>query len=97
MVRCRSMAMLDSIITMKESAVSFLTPETKQQSKQWTNKGQPGLIKAEIHANRNKQLILAFFDNEGLMYMIYVPRGKTVNANYIVEALSRFLVFFKRK
>jgi hypothetical protein len=31
MVRCRSMAMLDSFIMMNESAVSFHTPEIKQQ------------------------------------------------------------------
>jgi hypothetical protein len=31
------MAMLDSIVTMDESAVSFHTLETKQ----WTKKGQP--------------------------------------------------------
>jgi hypothetical protein len=36
-------------------------------------------------------MVLAFFDNEGLISTNYVPRGKTVNANYIVEALSRFL------
>jgi hypothetical protein len=29
--------------------------------------------------------------------MNYVPRGKTVNANYIVEALGRFLMIFKKK
>jgi hypothetical protein len=34
MVRSRSMAMLDSIITMDESAVSFHMPESKMQSKQ---------------------------------------------------------------
>jgi hypothetical protein len=45
-VRRRSMAILDSIATMEESAVSFRTPQTKMQSKQWTKKGQPGFIKA---------------------------------------------------
>jgi histone-lysine N-methyltransferase SETMAR len=30
---------------MDESAVSFHTPETKQQSKQWVKKGQPGPLK----------------------------------------------------
>ncbi len=30
-------------------------------------------------------LMLAFFDSKGLIYMNYVPRGTTVNAKYIVE------------
>ncbi len=46
MVRHCSMAILDSIGTMEESVVSFRTPQTKMQSKQWTKKDQPGLIKA---------------------------------------------------
>jgi hypothetical protein len=42
-------------------------------------------------------MVLALFGNEGLIYTNYVPRGKTVNANYIVEALNRFLAVFKKK
>jgi histone-lysine N-methyltransferase SETMAR len=42
-------------------------------------------------------MVLAFFNNEGLIYTNYVPKGQTVNANYIVEALSRFLAVFKKK
>jgi hypothetical protein len=62
-----------------------------------TKKAQPGPIKAKVHANRSKQMVLAFFDNKGLIYTNYVPRGKTVNANYLVEALSRFSAVFKKK
>jgi hypothetical protein len=75
MVCGRSMAMLDSIVTMEESAVSFHTPESKMQSKQWTKKGQPGPIKAKVHATRSKQFVLAIFNNEGLIYTNYVPKG----------------------
>jgi hypothetical protein len=32
-------------------------------------------------------MALAFFDAKGLIYTNFVPRGKTVNAAYIVEAL----------
>jgi histone-lysine N-methyltransferase SETMAR len=70
--------------------VSFHTPETKQQSKQWLKKVEPGPIKAEFHATRAKQMVLAFFDAKGLIYTNYVPRGTTVNARYIVEALGSF-------
>jgi hypothetical protein len=97
MVRSRSMAMQDSRVTMDKSAVSFYTPESKMQSNQWTKRGKPGPIKAKVHATRSKQMVLAFFDNEGLIYTNYVPKGQTVNANYIVEALSKFLATFKKK
>jgi hypothetical protein len=74
LLRRNSMAMLDWIATMDESAVSFHTPETKQQSKQWLVKGQPGPIKAKVHASRSKQMDLAFFDSEGLIYTNFIPR-----------------------
>ncbi len=86
--------MLDSIVMMDESAVSFHMPEAKMQSKQWTKKGKSGPIKAEVHATRSKQMVLAFFDNKGLIHTNYVPKGQTVNTNYIVEALSKFLATF---
>jgi hypothetical protein len=91
------MSLLDNIVTMDESAVSFHTPETKQQSMQWLPKDQPGPVKAKVHATRTKQMFLAFFDSKGLIYTNYMPRGTTVNANYIVEALGTFLKILRKK
>jgi hypothetical protein len=42
-------------------------------------------------------MVLAFFDSKGLIYTNYVPRGTTVNATYIVEALGNFMKIFKKK
>jgi histone-lysine N-methyltransferase SETMAR len=96
MIRRRSKAMLENIVTMDESAVSFHTPETKQQSKQWLKKGEPGPIKAKVHATRAKQMVLTFFDAKGLIYTNYVPKA-TVNVKYIVEALGTFLKVLRKK
>ena len=97
LVRRHSAAVLNNIVTVDESAVSFHTPETKKQSKQWTKKGQPGPLKAKVHASRSKQMVLVFFDAKGVIYTNYVPRGETVNADYIKKALARFLVVFRQK
>jgi hypothetical protein len=80
-----------------DAGFSFHTPEMKKQSKQWTKKDQSGPPKPKVYETRSKQTVLAFFDNEGLIYTNYVPRGKMVNVDYIVEALSRFLAVFKKK
>jgi histone-lysine N-methyltransferase SETMAR len=93
----RSLAVLDNIVTMDESAVSFQTPETKRQSRQWVKKGQPGPIKARVHASRTKQMVLVFFDAKGVIYTNYAPKGETINASYIRSAASRFLKVFKEK
>jgi histone-lysine N-methyltransferase SETMAR len=96
-VHRRSMAMLDCIVTMDEAMVSYHTSETKKQSKQWIEKGQPGPIKARVHASRTKQMLLVFFDNKGLNYTNIVPRGSMVNANYILKALGTFMKHLKKK
>jgi histone-lysine N-methyltransferase SETMAR len=38
-----------------------------------------------------------FFDSQGVIYNDYVPKGKTVNSEYIITALGRFLKTFKQK
>jgi hypothetical protein len=83
-----SLAALNNIVTMDESAMSFLTPEMKRQSKQWVKKGQS--LKAKVHASRTKQMVLIFFDAKGIICMNFVPKGKTVNASYIGTVLAKF-------
>jgi len=98
LLRWRSAALLQNIITTDESSILFHTPQTKRQSKQWTKKGQPGSIKAKVHASRTKQMVLVFFDAASvIIFMNYVPRGETVNVEYIKKALARFLVIFRQK
>ncbi len=55
---CRCwLAILSNIVTMDKSAMSFLTPETKQQYRQWLPKGQPGPVKAKVHVTRTKRMV----------------------------------------
>jgi hypothetical protein len=59
--------------------------------------GQPGPIKANIHAVRAKQEGVIFFDAKGIIYTHYFSRGKTNNAKDIKKALARSLVVFQKK
>jgi hypothetical protein len=45
-VHCQFKSMLDCIVTMEETVVSYHTPETKKQSKQWIPTDQPGPLDA---------------------------------------------------
>jgi hypothetical protein len=94
-VHRHSLAMLDSIVTMDKTMVCYHTPQSKKQSQQWIQKGQPGPIKAKVQASRTKQMLLAFFDSKGLICMHIVPRGSTVNAAYMV--LDVFMRHFRKK
>jgi hypothetical protein len=75
MIRRHSKAMLENIVMMDKLAVSFRTPEKKQQSKQWLKKGEPGPIKAIVHVTRAKQMVLTFFDAKGLISPTTCPGG----------------------
>ncbi len=41
----------------------YFTTVTKQQSKQWLEKGNPGPIQDKVITTRKKQMILAVFDS----------------------------------
>jgi hypothetical protein len=45
----------------------------------------------------DKTGVLAFFDNKGKVYTNYVPRGMTVNEDYIVGALKKCLKALHQK
>jgi hypothetical protein len=50
-----------------------------------------------VHASQKKQMLLAFFDSKCLIYTHIVPRSASINANYIIKALGKFLVHLKKK
>ena len=59
-------------------------------------KGQPGLIKAQVQASRTKQKVFVFFNNKGVKYTNYLLRNKIYNAIYILGSLTMFLKHFKK-
>lgn len=86
-----------NIITMDESAVALHTPETKQRSKQWLPKGTPGPLKAKVQASRDKVMILAFFDCEGMIYTRIAEKGAKINSDYMIETVRLFLRRLRQK
>ncbi len=96
-VHRRSKAMLDAIVTMDQTMVSYHTPKTKKQGKQWIPRGQPGSLKARVHASLTKQMVVAFFDLRSMIYTHIIPRGTSINTDYTIKVLGTFLEHFKKK
>ena len=86
-----------AIVTMDETMVSFLTPLTKNQSKEWRPKGTPAPTKAKDLKTRKKQMVLTFFDVDGIVYTKYAPVGVKINTAYIVDVLGSFLKAMRNK
>jgi hypothetical protein len=40
---------------------------------------------------------LAFLNSKGLIYAHTMPRGTTISTNFTVKALSKFLVYLRRR
>ncbi len=79
---------------MDASKVSFHTPATKPLSKRWLEKGLVPSRHIKSTPPRTKQIVLVFFDSH---HTNYLPREPIMNANYIVDALNRFLKTFKQR
>lgn len=96
-IRKESRAYLDMVVTTDETWVSFSTPETKEQSKQWVKKGSKPPVKALKCPSEKKVMVVPFFDSTGLIYTHYVPKGATINAEYFVGILKTFLKVLKAR
>jgi hypothetical protein len=54
------------------------------------------LIKARVHKSRMKQMVMAFFDSRGLIYTHIAPRGATINADYTIMVLGKFIEHLRK-
>ena len=77
-------------MTCNESWIYCYDTETKRQSSQWKHAASPRPKKARQSKSTHKFLMIPFFDSTGMMYMHWVPTGKTVNKEYYVEVLREF-------
>ena len=81
---------LDTLVTCDGSWNNCYDPETKRQSSQWKQAGSPRPKKARQSKSTQKLLMIPFFLSTGMIYMLWVPPGQTVNKEYYVEVLREF-------
>lgn len=62
-----------------ETWVHHHTPETKQQSIQWTAVGEPTPKKAKIVLSVGKVMATIFLDSRGIILIDYLAKGETIN------------------
>jgi hypothetical protein len=56
--------------------------EFKQQSKQWKEAGCLALKKARSVPSAGKVVALVFWDAEGILFIDYLEKGKTITGEY---------------
>lgn len=81
---------LRRFVTVDETWVHYHTPETKEQSKQWTFPGESAPKKAKAVLSANKVMATVFWDVRGIIHIDYLQKGKTINGQYYADLLERF-------
>ncbi|XP_017486515.1 PREDICTED: histone-lysine N-methyltransferase SETMAR-like, partial [Rhagoletis zephyria] len=70
-------------VTVDETWIHHSTPETKEQSKQWTRRGEPAPKKAKAILSANKVMATVFWDARGVIHIDYLQKGKTINGKIL--------------
>ena len=76
-------------ITMDEAWIHHYTPESKQQSKQRTKAGCSAPKKTRWVPSAGKVMALVFWDAEGILFIDYIEKGKTLTREYYSNLLTR--------
>lgn len=84
-----SMDFLRRFVTVDETWIHHYTPETKQQSKQWTARGEPTPKKAKTVPSAGKVMATVFWDSKGILLIDYLQKGKTITGEYYANLLDK--------
>jgi len=76
-------------INMDETWIHHYTPESKQHSKQWTKAGCSAPKKTKSAPSAGKVMASVFWDAEGILFVDYLEKGKTITREYYSNLLTR--------
>jgi histone-lysine N-methyltransferase SETMAR len=76
-------------ITMDKTWIHYYTLESKQQSKQWTEASCSVLKKTRVVPSAGKDMASVFWDAEGILFIDYLEKGKTITGKYYSNLLTR--------
>jgi hypothetical protein len=74
---------------MNETWIHHYTPESKEQSKQWTEAGCSAPQKTMLVPSVGKFMASVFLDAEGILFIGYREKDKTTNGEYCSHLLNR--------
>jgi len=72
-----------------ETLICHYTPESKQQSKQWTEAGCSVPKKTRSVPSAGKVMASVSWDAEGILFIDYLEKGKTITGEYYSHLLTR--------
>ena len=74
---------------MDETWIHHYTPEPKRQSKQWTEARCSAPKKTRSVPSAGRVMASVFWDAEGILFIDYLVKGKTITGEYYSNLLTR--------
>jgi [histone H3]-lysine36 N-dimethyltransferase SETMAR len=84
-------------VTVDETWVHHYDPESKRQSMEWRHQGSPPPKKFRVIPSAGKILSTVFWDFEGVLFVDYLPKGKTINGQYYANLIPQLREAIKEK
>jgi len=85
-------------MTMDETSLYHYGPETKQKSMEWRHSGSPlpqKILSAKIRWKSSR--LDVFWDKDGVLLIDYLPKSRTINAEYYLSLLVQLKDILKEK
>jgi hypothetical protein len=92
MISCQA-----QLVTMDETWLYRYDLETKQHLMEWRHGSSPRPKKFQVRKSAGKFLVLIFWDQDGILLIVYVPKGQTINAEYYSSVLKQLKDILKEK
>jgi len=71
--------------------------ETRQQSVEWQHSGSPRPKKFQVQKSAGKVLASVFWDQDDILLIEYLPKGRTISAEYYSSLLVQLKDILKEK
>lgn len=84
-------------VTMDETWVHHFDPETKKQSMSWKRPSSPPIKKFRVFPTAGKVMASVFWDAEGILFIDYLPKGKTITGAYYTDLIPKVRQAIKEK
>jgi histone-lysine N-methyltransferase SETMAR len=78
---------LGKVVAGDESWVFVYGPETKMRSSEWHTSSSPCPKKSRA-TKSNMVMLVAFFDDEGIVHHTFIPTGTSVTAAFYMDVLT---------
>jgi len=88
---------LSRLVTMDETWLYYYDPETKQQSMEWRHSVSPRPKNFRTQKSAGKVLASIFLDQEGFLFINYLPKDQTINSEYYSSLLVQLKDILKEK